>query len=229
MAKTRQPVPPPPKKSGGASAAAKGAPAKTPAKNTNNSPAKKTNTNNSPAKQTPQKPAKPSDDQLEKQFRRFVKSDKRFAQGRYKNTVKIEFVVGLILIILYPVLKPNYSPIEWMKKMLAWSFIYLAILAVANTSRDMARLAAWFGGLIVLGLLVYEHSAEEGLIAGNIMTKVAKALMPSPGGVTTTAAQTKPTKPQSAWLWENWPWGNGQDTPTSQKQQNNAPNTTQTQ
>lgn len=96
--------------------------------------------------------------------------------GGYYRALKAEFILGLLLLALYPLVVKKTDPLKWGKRIIALWITFVMLMTAAKIKGQVAKIAAGLGGLITLGLLVYGGSAEEGLLVSGALGSLAKAL-----------------------------------------------------
>ncbi|UJB45738.1 hypothetical protein [Streptomyces sp. A1-5] len=149
------------------------------------------------------------------------------ATGRYPKAVKAEFLAALIIIALFPLVAKNFSPVAWMKRLVAVWLTFVFLMLASKFGARTGKVAAGFGGLIVLGLLVYGGSAREGLLVSGALGKLGQALQSGNGG--SNAKQSSDTKTQTLFSGVTWPtntnsgFGAGMGTQGNGTQGNGSP------
>lgn len=75
---------------------------------------------------------------------------------RYERAIKSEWLIGIILMWIYPLIKPDFVRgfNHWISRMLAWTAVHIGLLLIAGIGPRAGRLAAAFGGLTLLMLLL---------------------------------------------------------------------------
>ncbi|WP_146051198.1 hypothetical protein [Streptomyces noursei] len=124
------------------------------------------------------------------------------ASGRYPQAVKAEFLVALIIIALFPLVAKNFSPVAWLKRLIAVWITFVFLMLASKFGARTGKIAAGLGGLIVLGLLVYGGSAREGLLLSGALGKLGEALQSDSGA---KANQSSDTKTQTLFSGVTWP------------------------
>ncbi|MFK0295136.1 hypothetical protein ACIQU6_32340 [Streptomyces sp. NPDC090442] len=128
------------------------------------------------------------------------------ATGRYPQAVKAEFIAALIIIALYPLVAKNFSPVAWLKRLIAVWLTFVFLMLASKFGARTGKVAAGLGGLIVLGLLVYGGSAREGLLVSGALGRLGKALQSDDGA--SNAKQSSDTKTQTLFSGVTWPTTN---------------------
>ncbi|QUH03832.1 hypothetical protein HUO13_26140 [Saccharopolyspora erythraea] len=72
------------------------------------------------------------------------------------RTLKGEWLCGILLMWLYPLVKPDWvkSFNQWIARQLLWSAVFVVLFAIGGIGPRSGRLASAFGGLTVLMLLL---------------------------------------------------------------------------
>jgi hypothetical protein len=114
----------------------------------------------------------------------------------------------LVLLALYPLVRrgnvKDYA-VQWTKQMIAWAFLFFVFLLISKTGRLPGRLAASFGGLALLALLVFQRTSEGGIVAGNVLSRLAEILT-TDSGVTQSSADAAAAERRNARnFFNNWP------------------------
>ncbi|QRX91106.1 hypothetical protein [Streptomyces noursei] len=125
------------------------------------------------------------------------------ATGRYPQAVKAEFLAALIIIALFPLVAKNFSPVAWLKRLVAVWLTFVFLMLASKFGARTGKVAAGLGGLIVLGLLVYGGSAREGLLVSGALGKLGQALQSGDSG--SNAKQSSDTKAQTLFSGVTWP------------------------
>ncbi|MEU7164332.1 hypothetical protein AB0A70_06755 [Streptomyces morookaense] len=125
--------------------------------------------------------------------------------GSSYRAVKAEFVLAMLLLLLYPLAVKDYQPKKWAKRIIALWITFVILLTVAKLKGALAAVSAGLGGLIVLGLLVYGGNAQEGLLVSGTLGSLAKTLQSGSDKDATKASTDKaaPTIGQAV----SWPTG----------------------
>ncbi|MCZ0995066.1 hypothetical protein O1L44_20830 [Streptomyces noursei] len=127
------------------------------------------------------------------------------ATGRYPQAVKAEFLAALIIIALFPLVAKNFSPVAWLKRLVAVWLTFVLLMLASKFGARTGKVAAGLGGLIVLGLLVYGGSAREGLLVSGALGKLGEALQ---SGDDTNAKKSSDTATQTLFSGVTWPTTN---------------------
>ncbi|MER6050032.1 hypothetical protein ABT168_21730 [Streptomyces sp. NPDC001793] len=124
------------------------------------------------------------------------------ATGRYPQAVKAEFLAALIIIALFPLVAKNFSPVAWLKRLIAVWLTFVFLMLASKFGARTGKVASGLGALIVLGLLVYGGSAREGLLISGALGKLGEALQSDSGA---KANQSSDTKQQTLFSGVTWP------------------------
>ncbi|TBO59097.1 hypothetical protein EYS09_13890 [Streptomyces kasugaensis] len=141
------------------------------------------------------------------------------ASGRYPQAVKAEFLVALIIIALFPLVAKNFSPVAWLKRLIAVWLTFVFLMLASKFGARTGKVAAGLGGLIVLGLLVYGGSAREGLLISGALGKLGEALQSDSGA---KANQSSDTKTQTLFSGVTWPTNTNSNFGTGMAPQGNG-------
>lgn len=121
------------------------------------------------------------------------------------RAVKAEFVLAMLLLMLYPLAVKDYQPTKWAKRVIALWITFVILLTVAKLKGALAAVSAGLGGLIVMGMLVYGGNAQEGFLLSGTLGSLAKALQAGSDRAAkkSSAEADAPTLGQSV----SWPTG----------------------
>lgn len=123
-----------------------------------------------PSNRPSSKPSEPTPDKqpfFDEQAAKQVKNTGKTLQTRvlrsagsgnhYVRLLKAEWLFGMLLIFLYPTLKPGFANqdfAKWISRQIAWTAVFIMLLLTSSISVRIARLCAAFGGLALLALML---------------------------------------------------------------------------
>jgi hypothetical protein len=123
----------------------------------------------------------------------------KIARTNYQPVILVEFVACILLTAATPIAtrknEQGLSPYAGkdIVKLSAITIVYLILAAVSVGGRGPGRVAAWFGGLILLADGLYEASnIVRDLRVFSGAGAAAPAPAPAPGGILPTPAGTQP-------------------------------------
>lgn len=101
--------------------------------------------------------------------RKAKRAEKRAQQGPYSQILVAEFVICTIILALSPLGQEKANPGTWMKKGSAVCGLFLVLGLIGSIGKGSAKVAAAFGGIVTLTLLVNERNIF-GVVAKKLAT-----------------------------------------------------------
>jgi hypothetical protein len=101
-------------------------------------------------------------------------------KGGSVRTVKIEFLFGLILLLLAPLAnKDLHFDKNYVKRLIAFLLLFMGLFAVADSKNpSVSRIATGLGGLLILALAVYSPANKFSVKFAELVSTVVQHLQP---------------------------------------------------
>lgn len=90
---------------------------------------------------------------------------------KYRHMLSALFMAGLIAILVKRVKNPTFYGVSWWKQYAGYCVVFIVLYGVTALGSDKAKVAAYFGGLTLLGLLIsvnWKNPAQP--VVGNSQT-----------------------------------------------------------